>query len=199
MCVHQDRQDDPERRLVWVTGAACQGDCPSWTVLCWLEGVWAGRHRGRGLCSPLRNKLPVPRGLPFKLGSPVGDEVPCPRRQHLVPFADPVGSLSVTPDAISLINNYTWIMKLCFVSLKLYPTSPLRPLLLIAPPLTSLPAQWTWFRLLCLFLRLPLIYHLLLPLHSLVPLSPPQLLMLLHPMPHLPRLLSLLLLSPRLP
>ena len=68
LCVRQDQQDDPDRRLVWVTGAARQGDRPSWAVLCWLEGAWGGRHRGRGLCSPLWGKLLVPQGLPFKPG-----------------------------------------------------------------------------------------------------------------------------------
>ena len=107
LCVRQDQQDDPNRRLVWVTGAARQGDRPSWAVLCWLEGAWAGRHRGRGLCSPLWGKLSVPQGLPFKPGSPVGDEVPRPRQQRSAPFANPVGGLPVIPDAI-LIKTFVY-------------------------------------------------------------------------------------------
>ena len=85
---------------MWVTGTARQGDRPPWAVLCWLEGIWAGRHRGRDFCSPLRGKLSVPQGLPFKSGSLVGDEVSRSQQQRSAPFADPVGDLPVTPDAI---------------------------------------------------------------------------------------------------
>ena len=45
----------------------------------------------------------MPRGLLFKLDSPVGDEVPRPRRQRSAPFADPVDGLLVTPYAILAI------------------------------------------------------------------------------------------------
>ena len=40
----------------------------------------------------------------------------------------------MTSDAISLINICIWLTKLCFASLEWYPTSPSRPLLLVAHP-----------------------------------------------------------------
>ena len=173
--------------------ARCGLSCVGWRVpgpIGIEAGVFARRCGANFRCH---------KGCLFKPGSPVGDEVPRPRWQRSAPFANPVGGLPVTPDAI-LINSYQFMdIKNSLCPPRVVSDQSLEAsLLLVTSPLTPLPAQWTWSRLLCPFLRPLLLYHLLLPLLSLVLLSPPQLLMLLHPMPHLPHL-SLLLPPSRLP
>ena len=84
-----------------------QRDRPSWAVLCWLEGAWAGRHRGQGLCLPLQGKLSVLQRLPFKLGSPVGGLGTLPLAAVLGPFCWSGRGLGTLPLA-AVLGPFCW-------------------------------------------------------------------------------------------
>ena len=73
----------PPARGTALYGPSCVG---------WL-GVWAGGREGGGL-STVVGKLSSHGGCFFKTSSPVGDEVPRPRRPALGPLVCPVGGSS---------------------------------------------------------------------------------------------------------